>query len=78
MYIPDNPDPYEMLVQGIVLQAKEDLFYTSPDYPERQRRIRNDARKFFMSEWFKFLTGLEGKSIMEKILLIGPDEQSSN
>lgn len=53
-------DPYEDLVIGIVRQAKHDVL-------KGNKKQRNDAIRFFRSEWFEELTGMDGREILRLI-----------
>lgn len=64
-------DPYELLAIHICEQATKDLRANKfnkrlgksvPNY-----RLRNDARKFFLSDWFSTLTGLDGQSVLDRL-----------
>lgn len=57
--------PCETLVEGICRQAAKD--YISKGKSSTARYLREDARQFFLSGWFEFLTGLDGKTILDKL-----------
>lgn len=60
---------YDRLVIGIVHQAAKDLhamtYHNGVAKPNL--RIRTDARKFFLSDWFEFLTGCNGERILKQL-----------
>ena len=64
-------DPYENLVAHICEQARKDL--NAKKYDKRHRksvpnfRLRNDARRFFLSDWFSTLTGMDGHDVLDEI-----------
>lgn len=51
-------DRYENLANAIIVQACK-------DYAEK--RYRPDVECFFKSEWFKALTDLDGKELLEEL-----------
>lgn len=57
--------PCETLVEGICRQAAKD--YISKGKSSVAKYWRDDARQFFLSSWFEFLTGLDGKRILDKL-----------
>ena len=65
-------DGAELLVQAIVLQALEDyrrarrILLRRPDREAARLMIR-DVERFFRSEWFTRITGLDGRTILEKL-----------
>lgn len=64
-------DPYGLLIAGICKQAAKDLNATRYDKVREKTvpnyRMRKDAEKFFLSNWFFELTGLDGKTILNKL-----------
>lgn len=54
-------DSYDLLIEAICRQAAKDL-------RGKSLRYRIDAMDFFRSEWFEFLTGLDGEEIINKLL----------
>ena len=65
-------DGYEALVQAIVLQAMEDYRRASRSLrrrPDREaaRLMIRDVERFFRSEWFTRIAGLDGRTILEKL-----------
>ena len=52
---------YYLLVEAIVKQAVKDI------NPRSKKRYRKDAERFFRSQWFVELTGLDGKEILKKL-----------
>ena len=65
-------DGWELLIQAVVLQAAEDyrlarlVLRRRPDR-ETARLIIRDVERFFRSEWFTRITGLDGRTILEKL-----------
>lgn len=57
-----HPDGYDNLLCAIVRQAKEDIMNYTP-----ATQIRKDAEEFFMSEYFRELTDLDGFDILCKL-----------
>ena len=64
-------DPYGLLIAGICRQAAKDLRATRYDKARNKTvpnyRMRRDAERFFLSDWFYELTGLDGKTIINKL-----------
>ena len=54
-------DEYDLLIEAICRQAAKDL-------RGKSLRYRIDAMDFFRSEWFEFLTGLDGEEILQQLL----------
>jgi hypothetical protein len=61
---------YIALVKAIVSRASDDVTKFKPD-----TQIHKDARRFFESEYFHNLTGLDGKSILRDLLEQGKKKQ---
>ena len=65
-------DGWELLIQAVVLQAAEDyrlarqVLRRRPDR-ETARLMVRDVERFFRSEWFTRITGLDGNEILEKL-----------
>jgi hypothetical protein len=65
-------DGWELLIQAVVLQAAEDyrlarqVLRRRPDR-ETARLMVRDVERFFRSEWFTRITGLDGRTILEKL-----------
>lgn len=57
-----DPQGAENLVQAIVNRAITDYMHA----PESSG-LRQDAAKFFLSEWFEQLTGFNGKDVLKKL-----------
>jgi len=58
------PEPgYETLAAYIIKQARKDYFH------RRHRRYpyRKDCIRFFKSEWFYVLSGLDGRAMLEEL-----------
>ena len=53
-------DAYERLVYAIVRLAVYDL-------NGKVKCYRDSARRFFLSEWFTELTGLDGKDVLKQL-----------
>lgn len=56
----DQDDPYCNLVIAMVRQSVKDL-------KSKTRKIRDDAIWFFLSDWFRDLTGLDGEDILDRL-----------
>lgn len=54
-------DPYTELAHAIVLRAVED--YRMTEDPEQVRGLE----AFFASDWFSFLTNLDGRAVLQKL-----------
>ena len=52
---------YELLANAIIIQAVKDYRHTYS--PQRRAEIK----RFFHSEWFRVLTRLDGKMILERL-----------
>lgn len=59
---PLDPDGVQMLVTGIVQQAVIDFHSSRPFSTERQ-----EVERFFRSNYFDWLTGLNGRAILKKL-----------
>ena len=57
--------PCETLVEGICRQAAKD--YLSTSKTSQAQYWREDAKHFFLSGWFEFLTGLDGKKVLNML-----------
>lgn len=57
-----HPDGLNKLICAIVRQAKDDVMNFSPSNP-----IRQDAENFFLSEYFEYLTNLDGWEILDRL-----------
>lgn len=65
-------NPYELLANAVIIQAAEDYrvaLITLKNNPGScyARRIIKDVEEFFLSAWFRVLTDLNGKTLMEGI-----------
>jgi hypothetical protein len=67
-----NIDPYEALANAIVLQAVKD--YRSALKACARNPSNNSARykkesleRFFLSDWYRLLTSVDGEMLIEKI-----------
>ena len=58
------------LVSAIVSQAKADVLLNSPE-----SFVRQDAERFFLSDYFETLTGLDGFEILCKLQDIYEEKQ---
>ena len=54
-------DEYDLLIEAICKQAARDLKSISYD-------LKTDAMDFFRGKWFRHLTGLDGETILQKLL----------
>ncbi|MCH4007686.1 MAG: hypothetical protein LKE59_11160 [Eubacterium sp.] len=65
-------NPYEALINAIVLQAVKDwrhaamLIHRNPNSLAGQR-LQHDTEKFFKSKWFYFLTTVDGNALLQKL-----------
>lgn len=57
-----HPDGVDYLIAGIVKQASQDVLRYSP-----ANEIRQDAERFFLSDYFRALTDMDGKEILHKL-----------
>ena len=62
----------ESLANSIVLQAVKDYreaLQVLKQYPRYEKAIkaREEIERFFQSEWFQTLTGIDGTPIMERL-----------
>lgn len=55
--------PCETLVEGICRQAAK-------DYLGKNKVQRKDAERFFRSEWFVFLTDIDGERVLNMLQAI--------
>lgn len=65
-------DPYEALRNAIVLQAVKDWQSAARKLKKRPRydparQMRDDCERFFRSDWFEELTGMDGSAILRKL-----------
>ena len=65
-------DPYEALANQIVIQAANDyrFFHKKPrKYPNdaESKRMIADCEKFFLGDWIKALTDVDGSFILRKL-----------
>ena len=65
-------DPYQRLAHAIVLRAVEDyretqkMLHKNPD--DRDALImERDCIMFFQSQWFYFLSGLDGEAVLSRL-----------
>ena len=54
-------DQYDYLIEGICHKAAQDLRC-------KDIRLKLDAMDFFRSEWFYYLTGMNGDDVIERLL----------
>lgn len=66
-------NPYEKLINAIILQAVKDwrhaemLIHRHPNSIEGQR-LKHDTESFFKSKWFDFLTTVDGSALLQKLI----------
>lgn len=62
---------YQALADAIVKQAVEDyrlaLRGKSKQCGHSPQHVKKECEEFFRSEWFSFLTGVDGELIIEKV-----------
>ena len=65
-------DGYRELANAVVVQAVKDWRSASaairmnPDH-EAAKKTLKDCERFFLSDWFGVLSGLNGKAILQKL-----------
>lgn len=65
-------DPYQNLAQGIIMQAVKDWrdavkkLKKRPKY-EPAKQMKEECERFFLSDWFYELSGVEGSIILKKL-----------
>ncbi len=65
-------DIYEELANAVILQAVKDYrqalrqLKRNPDY-KKADIMKQDCERFFQSEWFEYLTKLDGPWLMRKL-----------
>lgn len=57
-------DAYHGLANAIVMQAVED-YYTA--LKDDDTDVKNECERFFRSEWFSFLTDVDGEIIIREV-----------
>lgn len=57
-----HPDGVNYLIEGIVKQASQDVLRYSP-----ANEIRQDAERFFRSEYFTAMTDMDGAEVLRKL-----------
>ena len=67
-----NIDPYEALANAIVLQAVKDYRRALKSYlrnPSNNsaRYKKESLERFFLSDWYRLLTSVDGEMLIEKI-----------
>lgn len=67
-----NIDPYEALANAIVLQAVKDYWRALKSYlrnPSNNsaRYKKESLERFFLSDWYRLLTAVDGEMLIEKI-----------
>lgn len=65
-------DGYKELANAIVIRAVKDYRHAIKKlkkYPDNKKALqtKNECEKFFMSEYFVILTGLDGEVLLEKL-----------
>lgn len=64
-------DPYRLLADAIVLQAVEDyIFWYDKDYRKDDKK---EVERFFRSQYFEFLTDIDGEAIIEYVAGFGEE-----
>lgn len=58
-----HPKGFDNLVGAICEQARNDILHSTPD-----NWLRMDAERFFRSDFFAALTGLDGEAILRDLL----------
>lgn len=58
-----HPDGYSALVCAIVQRAKNDVLKFKPGTP-----LREDAERFFLSDYFQKITGMDGEPILKRLI----------
>lgn len=64
--------PYEEFANAIIAQAVEDYRWAlrkihKDPHSERAKRFIVEGDRFFNSEWFELLTGLDGKALQTEL-----------
>ena len=65
-------DPYQSLANGIIVQAAEEYLFAlrklkrNPKHKKAADK-RIECEGFFQSEWFQYLTDLDGDALMQKL-----------
>lgn len=67
-----NIDPYEALANAIVLQAVKDYRRALKSYVRNPsnnsaRYKKESLERFFLSEWYRLLTHIDGEMLIEKL-----------
>lgn len=67
-----NIDPYEALANAIVLQAVKDYRRALKSYVRNPsnnsaRYKKESLERFFLSDWYRLLTAVDGEMLIEKI-----------
>lgn len=57
-------DAYHALANAIVMQAVKD-YQTALKYDDTD--VKNECERFFRSEWFSFLTDVDGEIIIREV-----------
>ena len=52
-------NPYRALADAIILQAVYDY--------RKHKKLRGSIAKFFKSDWFEFLTDIDGEYLLKKL-----------
>ena len=65
-------DAYESLANAIVLQAVKDYRQARQKIKKRPRNedvkaMLRDCENFFLSEWFSYLTSIDGEVLLKKL-----------
>ncbi len=65
-------EEFENLANAVILQAVKDWRWAVKVLKKRSRylparEMREDCEKFFRSEWFGQLTGIDGSFILQKL-----------
>lgn len=65
-------DPYQNLAQAIVLSAVKDWRAAVKKLKKRPKhelslQMKEECERFFLSDWFEFLTSVDGEVILKKL-----------
>ena len=60
-------DPYEKLANAIFLQAVKDYRTARKKLKKYPKIMVEDCERFFRSDWFAALTGIDGQMLLKKL-----------